>query len=82
MTNPAIDCETVVRELWDFLDGELDEARWQRIRDHLAQCTGCASHVEFAQSFLAQVAKVPTDPDEVARLRTTVQQILQSARAT
>lgn len=81
MTNPAIDCEAVVRELWDFLDGELDEARWQLIRDHLAQCTGCSSHVEFARSFLAQVDKVPADANEAARLRATVQQALESARA-
>lgn len=81
MTQSPLDCNAVVRELWDYLDGELDEQRWQMIRDHLAECTGCTSHVEFARSFLAQVVGVPADADEVARLRLTVRQVLRSARA-
>jgi len=82
MTAPTLDCDAVVRELWDFLDGELDERRWQMIRDHLAHCTGCTAHVDFARSFLARVGSLPSDASDLERLRTTVQRAMQTARST
>lgn len=68
----TLDCSVVVQQLWDYLDGELDAGRWESIREHLATCTGCHAHVEFCRTFLAQVAAVPMDSDEVAKLRARV----------
>ena len=31
-TTPSLDCLSVVKELWDYLDGELDTARWEAVR--------------------------------------------------
>lgn len=73
MTSAApLDCATVIARLWDYLDGELNGATWDAIHEHLATCTGCASHVEFCRAFLAQVANAQLDPAEVAALRARV----------
>jgi anti-sigma factor RsiW len=68
----SLDCLTVVRELWDYLDGELDPARWTAIQGHLATCTGCAGHVAFARSFLQQSAQSLVDPAFLAATRARV----------
>ena len=62
-------CENVVRQLWQYLDGAVDESERERIIAHLEMCTMCASHFEFAQAFLDAVAKARSvaAPDE--RLR-------------
>lgn len=51
----TIDCRTLVRQLWDFLDGELTPARERAIAEHLRVCKGCFSHVDFERKFLAAV---------------------------
>ena len=61
---PPLDCEEVVREIWDWLDDELPQHRWSAIQTHLATCTGCSEHVAFARSFLAKVSEpMPVRPD-------------------
>jgi anti-sigma factor RsiW len=67
-----LDCLTVVRELWDYLDGEVDPARWDAIQAHLATCTGCAGHVAFARSFLRHSAESLVDPAFLAATRARV----------
>ena len=59
---PPLDCEEVVREIWDWLDDELPQERWGAIQAHLAGCTGCREHVAFARGFLNKVAA----PDSAA----------------
>ena len=78
MPTPALDCLSVVRELWDYLDGELDAGRWEVIRAHLATCTGCHDHVEFCRSFLTHVSATPADEAEVSALRERVVVALRS----
>jgi anti-sigma factor RsiW len=57
-TPPAasIDCETAVRRLWDYLDGELDPARAAEVDAHLAGCADCPPHFDFARAFLGALA--------------------------
>lgn len=50
-----IPCAEVVRQLWDWLDRELPDERWEAIEAHLASCTGCSGHMAFARSFLERV---------------------------
>ena len=38
---PMLDCDSVMRQLWDYLDGELTEDRMEAIRAHLAMCSRC-----------------------------------------
>ena len=77
MTLPPIDCRHAMRELWDYLDDELPTDRTQQIRDHLATCVGCQSHVEFCRSFLRQIEMTSVSQTEVGMLRDKLQVALQ-----
>src|SRR4051794_8019449 len=48
-------CESVVRQLWPYLDGTLDEAERDRVVAHLVNCERCTSHMDFARAFLEAV---------------------------
>ncbi len=54
---PRSICEAVVRQLWPYLDGAVDESAREMIIAHLEECTLCSSHFEFAQAFLHAVAQ-------------------------
>ena len=42
-----IDCDEVMRQLFDFLDGEVDETAEHEIHHHIDECRSCFSRVEF-----------------------------------
>jgi anti-sigma factor (TIGR02949 family) len=50
-------CESVVRQLWPYLDGKVDEAERSRVVAHLEGCERCASHMDFARAFLEAVGR-------------------------
>jgi anti-sigma factor (TIGR02949 family) len=49
---PDIDCLMAVRQLWDYLDGELTDERMAMVRQHLERCERCLPHHDFAKRFL------------------------------
>jgi mycothiol system anti-sigma-R factor len=53
---PMLDCDSVMRQLWDYLDGELTVDRKAAIRTHLELCRRCHPQYEFEQSFLDAIA--------------------------
>ena len=52
----AMDCYDVVRQLWDYLDGELTDESMAAIRAHLAQCRQCYPQFDFERTFLDALA--------------------------
>lgn len=69
-TKPMLDCDSVMRQLWDFLDGELTDDRMEAIREHLKVCKRCQPHARFEESFLSALATVRrehSDPAAIAR---------------
>ncbi|MEX2180888.1 MAG: zf-HC2 domain-containing protein [Gemmatimonadaceae bacterium] len=48
---PMIDCDAVIRQLWDYLDGELTPDRLAALEAHIKMCERCAPHVAFERSF-------------------------------
>lgn len=72
MTTPALDCLAVMRQLWDYLDGEVEKPTWEGITTHLSACSGCAGHVEFARSFLHHVGTATVSEPELLVLRERV----------
>ena len=42
-----IDCDEVMRQLFDFMDGEIEETADQEIHHHIDECRSCFSRVEF-----------------------------------
>lgn len=66
--SPMLDCESVMRQLWDYLDGELTSDRKAAIRTHLELCKRCHPQYEFEQAFLDAVAAsgpAHSDPDRL-----------------
>ena len=65
-----MDCEENIRQLWDYLDGELTELRMSEIRSHLKSCRGCFPHFDFEKVFLEAIAKSRvehTTPEDLRR---------------
>lgn len=73
MTIAPIDCRSAMRELWDYLDDELPAERTAQIREHLSTCTGCAEHMEFCRTFLAQIDLPGVAAGEATTLRERVE---------
>lgn len=76
-----IDCETVVRALWDYLDRELDEADMAAIDAHLAECDGCRAHAEFERHLIDEIRRLRAEHEEPSTLRTRVLDMLRRARS-
>jgi anti-sigma factor (TIGR02949 family) len=68
-TVPPVDCGAAIRQLWDYLDGELTAERMEGIRRHLESCDACLPHADFARRFLDELHGLrPAErqaPDEV-----------------
>ena len=68
------DCQEVIQQLWEYLDGELPEGDAAEIRLHLAECAHCNPQYEFQLSLLealvkAHAAREGPQPEFVRRLR-------------
>ncbi len=66
---PMLDCEAVMRQLWDYLDGELTPERMAAVRAHLDLCKRCFPQLEFERSFLDAVARTAPQHSDPDRLR-------------
>jgi anti-sigma factor (TIGR02949 family) len=64
-----IDCDTVMRQLWDYLDGELTPERSEAIRRHVEMCSRCRPHSEFERAFLVAVKRSRREHSQPERLR-------------
>jgi anti-sigma factor (TIGR02949 family) len=51
-----LDCDAVMRQLWDYLDGELTPETEDAIREHLAVCERCYPQYSFESAFLRALA--------------------------
>ena len=67
---PMLDCDTVMRQLWAYLDEELTEDRMEAIREHLAVCARCFPQHEFERAFLDQMGKLRREHPNPQTLRT------------
>ncbi len=70
--SPMLDCEAVMRQLWDYLDGELTSDRMSLIAGHLDLCKRCDPHYDFGRSFLDAIAASARAHSEPDRLRATL----------
>lgn len=74
--NAVLDCGMVLRQLWDYLDGELDLERERAIREHLAVCADCYPHYDFEKLFLDGIAAARRGEGAPAALRARVERAL------
>lgn len=66
-----ISCSDAVRQLWAYLEHDLDPRDREAIEQHLAFCRRCCGEVEFAeelQRFLRSAARPYLPVDVEARL--------------
>lgn len=66
---PMLDCQSVMRQLWDYLDGELTADRSEAIASHLKMCARCYPQYEFERTFLDQVGKLRREHSDLPSLR-------------
>jgi mycothiol system anti-sigma-R factor len=77
----VITCAQAVRQLWDYLDGMVEESQRERIEEHLGFCRRCCGELEFAQelrSFLASHAEDDLPSDVHERLTAALDQLGQT----
>lgn len=67
-----IDCESAMRQLWDFLDGQLTPERMEQVRAHIDMCQRCYPQYEFERTFLETIAARRRTHSDPARLRARV----------
>ena len=56
MNLPVVDCSMAMRQLYDYLDGELSEEKAEAIRAHIELCVPCFKHASFEKELLDIVA--------------------------
>ena len=78
-TNGSTNCEDVVRSLWDYLDGELDETTAGKIQSHLDYCGHCKSHADFEQELVTKLAGLSREHSDPKRLKEQVLAALREA---
>jgi anti-sigma factor (TIGR02949 family) len=65
-----LDCVAAMRQLWDYLDGELGPERMEAVRTHLSVCARCYPHHDFERAFLDALAGTRSEraaPETVRR---------------
>lgn len=67
-----LDCEAVMRQLWDYLDNELTPERMEAIRGHLAMCGRCYPQYDFEREFLATLSRLRPEHSNPTMLRDRV----------
>ena len=72
MGEPMLDCEEVMKQLWDFLDEELTPDRMRQIEAHVHVCKRCSPHVEFERSFLRALSEARARMSDEHSLRERV----------
>ena len=72
-------CESVVRQLWPYLDEVVSDVERERIFTHLGRCSWCVSQFEFAQAFLDAVEAAGASPEAREPLRARVLDALAAA---
>ena len=78
MSAPMLDCESVMRQLWDYVDAELTPQRMDEISVHVEMCQRCYPQYEFERSFLDAIAARRRTHSDPERLRAKLIEALQA----
>jgi mycothiol system anti-sigma-R factor len=73
-----ISCSEVVKQLWEYLDGTVDEADRALVEEHLSRCWRCCGELEFARELrrvLASSAQVDLPAGVLRRLDQTLEEL-------
>jgi anti-sigma factor (TIGR02949 family) len=73
-----IRCSEAVKQLWEYLDGTVDEVDRALVEEHLSRCRQCCGELEFARELrrvLAQSAHVELPVNVLLRLSQTLEEL-------
>lgn len=71
-----ITCADAVRQMWEYIEQELDPADRETVDAHLARCRRCCGEMEFAEQlrgFMARKPQVDIPPAVSARFEKLLQ---------
>jgi mycothiol system anti-sigma-R factor len=62
-----ITCAEAVKQLWEYLDGELPEESRAAVEEHLSFCRRCCGEAEFAAELRGFISREAAEemPDDV-----------------
>ena len=73
-----ITCSEAVKQLWDYLDGVVEEPQRELVEEHLSFCRRCCGELEFAEElrgFMSSHAQEELPADVRARLAATLEEL-------
>ena len=73
-----ITCAEALRQLWEYLDGVVEETDREPIEENLSVCRRCCGELDFAEElrrFLAQPDEPDLPADVKARLLATLSEL-------
>ncbi len=71
----ALDCKDVVKKIFEYLDGELDEHTHADIEHHMDHCRSCFSRAEF-ESELKKKVKENADEEAPEDLKNRINNLI------
>ena len=74
-----VNCVTALRQLWDYLDGELTSERLEAIRKHIEICSRCFPSYDFEKMFLEAISATRPECRAPERLRDKIEAALREA---
>ena len=62
MSDPLnLPCQELVEQLTDYLEGALPPERMRLLREHLALCDGCSTHLAQLRQAVAVIEQTPPE---------------------
>lgn len=74
-----IDCDAVMRRLWDYLDQQLTPQTMAAIHDHLGKCQHCQPEAQFRRAFERAVSSARQEAGNTDALRARIRRALRDA---
>ena len=71
-----MNCESALELLFDFLDGELEDATNEEVAQHLAVCQNCYPYFNFQRLFLDRLAASGESQTELPELARRIRELL------
>lgn len=73
------DCEVVVRAIWAYLDGTLDDEARAEFEEHLEWCEYCQSHTDFERRLVEEISSARREHSDPQSLEQRVRAALSEA---
>jgi anti-sigma factor (TIGR02949 family) len=74
----VITCREAIRQLWNYLDGLVDEPERAAVEEHLSICRRCCGELEFAEELRGMLGRYGAEelpPDVHLRLVATLDEL-------